>query len=122
MSTSRTSRSNTRRRARACSLSITTIRSATDTPGGVSRFERYFDRSRSRAAATSTAIGEQGRPHPTKPADSTRIALCADCVSSRSNSAAAYGLRQMLPWHTTNTTRGGGEPRSRPRALRRRSG
>src|SRR5947208_12561966 len=53
------------------------------------------------------AWGGDARPGAVKPADSTRTAPAPRRSSSRSNTAAAKGLRKMLPLHSTSTNAGG---------------
>src|SRR6266550_3672291 len=53
------------------------------------------------------AWGGERRPCAAKPADSTRTLPAPRRLSSRCNTAAANGLRKMLPLHSTSTHTGG---------------
>ena len=81
-------------RSSSATATSTTMRSTARTRSAVTRRERCAERSTLWCSAAITASTGAGRLNPMKPADCTSMPSGA---SSRSRSAAASGLRQMLP-------------------------
>ena len=106
---SRNGRPKRSRIARPCAGSMTTMRSARRAVSAVRSCERCAARSTPRRAAAVTASAGQARFGRMNPADPTRTPAGASPLAS---CAAAKGLRQILPWHTTSTAACGGRRRS----------
>ncbi len=86
-----------------CEGSTTTMRSVASRLACVINAERCADMSIPRRDAdTSAGFGDE-RPGPMNPADATRILERVRPRMLRSKSAAANGLRQILPWQMNNT-------------------
>src|SRR5437588_244418 len=106
---------------RRCSPSMTTMRSAARTRSAMTSWELWLVRSTPRRAAAATASAGVGRPGPAKPAESTRTRPRPRSSSARRRTAAAKGLRKMVPLQITSTEAGArSAPASTANTARRR--